>query len=187
MTARFKGRLVNASVGIQSGKPQITLETDETITGDMLDSLAKGEISVEIKPYRAKRSLDANAYCWVLLDKLSEALRLSKSEIYRMLIRDIGGNSEVICVLESAADKLCEGWMRNGIGWQTERFSSKLPGCVNVILYYGSSTYDSTQMSVLIDRVVEECKIQNIQTATPEEIANMKSLWESAERASKWA
>ena len=77
--------------------------------------------------------------------------------------------------------------MRNGIGWQTERFPSKLPGCVNVILYYGSSTYDSAQMSVLIDRIVEECKLQNIPTATPDEIENMKSLWESAERASKWA
>lgn len=187
MTARFKGRLVNASVGIQSGKPQITLETDETINGDILDEIAKGDISIEIKPYRAKRSLDANAYCWVLLDKLSATLKIPKTEIYRILIRDIGGNSEVICVMESAADKLREGWMRNGIGWQTERFPSKLPGCVNVILYYGSSTYDSAQMSALIDRIVEECKLQNIPTATPDEIENMKSLWESAERASKWA
>lgn len=187
MTARFKGRLVNASVGIQSGKPQITLETDETISGDILDEIAKGDISIEIKPYRAKRSLDANAYCWVLLDKLSATLKIPKTEIYRILIRDIGGNSEVICVMESAADKLCDGWMRNGIGWQTERFPSKLPGCVNVILYYGSSTYDSAQMSALIDRIVEECKLQNIPTATPDEIENMKSLWESAERASKWA
>ena len=66
---------------------------------------------------------------------------------------------------------------KNGIGWQTDRFPSKIEGCTNVILYYGSSTYDSAQMSRLLDLIVYDCKIQGIQTDTPEEIAKLKALW----------
>ena len=54
---------------------------------------------------------------------------------------------------------------------------SKLPGCVNVVLYYGSSTYDTAQMSRLIDNIIQDCKAQGIDTRTPEEVARMKEEW----------
>ena len=63
------------------------------------------------------------------------------------------------------------------LGWLTDAFPSKLPGCTNVILYYGSSCYDTKQMSRLIDLVVEDCKEQGIDTATPAEIALLKEEW----------
>ena len=59
-----------------------------------------------LKEYRP-RSLDANAYFWVLCDKLSEKTRISKERIYRNLIKEIGGNSETVCVQNKAVDKLC--------------------------------------------------------------------------------
>lgn len=133
----------------------------------------------EIKKTRKKRSLDANAYFFVLADKLSEVLNIPKEEIYRNYIKEIGGVSEMVCVKTEAVKKLCEGWQHNGLGWQTDTMPSKLKGCTNVILYYGSSTYDTAQMSRLIDRIVEDCKTQGIETKTPEEIANMLSLWGS--------
>ncbi len=133
----------------------------------------------ELKKTRKKRSLDANAYFFVLADKLSEVLNIPKEDIYRNYVKDIGGVSEIVCVKDAAVAKLCEGWRHNGLGWQTDTLPSKLKGCTNVILYYGSSTYDTAQMSRLIDRVVEDCKIQGIETKTPEEIANLLSLWES--------
>lgn len=133
----------------------------------------------ELKKIRKKRSLDANAYFFVLADKLSEVLNIPKEEIYRNYVKDIGGVSEIVCVKDEAVEKLCEGWRHNGLAWQTDTLPSKLKGCTNVILYYGSSTYDTAQMSRLIDRVVEDCKIQGIETKTPEEIANLLSLWKS--------
>ncbi len=139
----------------------------------------KDQYAVEIKQWRERRSLDANAYCWKLIGKLSEKLNIPPVDIYRGMIRDIGGNTEVVCVKESAAEKLCDGWGHNGIGWLTDTFPSKIEGCVNVILYYGSSTYDTAQMSRLIDLVVEECKAQGIETRTPKELENMLNLWEA--------
>jgi hypothetical protein len=132
----------------------------------------------EIERKRKKRSLDANAYFFCLADKLSESLNIPKTEIYRNYIKEIGGVSETVCVKSEAVEKLCEGWRHNGLGWQTDIVPSKIDGCTNVILYYGSSTYNTEQMSRLINLIVEDCKIQGIETRTPEEIANMLSLWE---------
>ena len=133
--------------------------------------------NVTIKQERKKRSLDSNAYAWVLMDKLAEKLRKPKTEIYREYIKDIGGNSETVCVLEKAAKKLCDGWSRNGLGWQTDQLPSKLDGCVNVVLYYGSSTYDTEQMSRLIDLIVEDCKLQGIETLPPDKLALLVEEW----------
>lgn len=146
-----------------------------------LDEMKDGKTyTLTVKEHRERRSLDANAYCWVLLDKLAEKLSLPKTDVYRRFIREIGGNSETVCVVEKAADKLCDGWNHNGIGWQTERMPSKIDGCVNVILYYGSSTYDTKQMSRLIDMVVEECKEHGIETLTPMELDRLKDRWGNA-------
>ena len=61
-------------------------------------------------------------------------------------------------------------WGHNGLGWIADTTESKLPGCTNVILYYGSSTYDKSQMARLIDNIVQDCKAVGIETATPAEI-----------------
>ena len=81
----------------------------------------------------------------MLLDRLSEKLRIPKEKIYRSLIRDVGGNCTTVCVQDKAVDKLTESWQNNGIGWVTDTMPSKLDGCKTVILYYGSSTYDTAQ------------------------------------------
>lgn len=137
---------------------------------------------VEIKESRKKRSLDANAYFWVLCDKLAEETRIPKAEIYRQAIRNIGGNSQIVCVPTAAVDKLRQGWAHNGIGWISDTEESKLPGCTNVILYYGSSAYDSFQMARLIDNIIQDCKAVGIETATPEEIDIMKARWDDAQK-----
>ena len=131
----------------------------------------------EIKEHREKRSLDANAFCWTLIDKLAQATRIPKTEIYRKAIKEIGGVSDVVCVQRKAAERLEKGWESNGIGWFSERSESRLDGCVNVTLYYGSSVYDTAQMSRLIDYIVEDCKSLGIETLSEEKLGAMKEEW----------
>ena len=140
-------------------------------------TMKQKKYALEITEYRERRSLDANAYCWALLGKLAEVLRIKKEDLYRQYIRDIGGNSETVCVPEQGAAKLVDGWRHNGIGWQAETMPSKIKGCINVTLYYGSSTYDTAQMSRLIDMVVQDCKDQNIETLPPDKLAGMMEEW----------
>lgn len=148
-----------------------------TLGGDVRpvwDKLHDKDVSVEIKQYREKRSLDANAYCWTLIDKIAAVMHLDKEEVYREAIRAIGGNSTIVCVQEIAVDALCNGWRDKGIGFQTEVMPSKIKGCKNVILYYGSSTYDTQQMCLLIDHVVQDAKALGIETMTPQELEALK-------------
>lgn len=132
---------------------------------------------VTVKKARKKRSLDSNAYAWVLMDKLAAHYRVPVTEVYRNFVREIGGNSEIICMMDGAVQTFCQGWEHNGIGWQTEVLPSKIEGCSNVKVYFGSSTYDTDQMSRLIELVVQECKSAGIETLTPEELARMMQEW----------
>ena len=132
----------------------------------------------EIVKAKKRRSLDANAYAWVLIDKIAEAVGLSKTEVYKEAIRDIGGNSEIICVKTEAADELCRGWRHNGLGWQTEQFPSAIDGYINVVLYYGSSFYSTKQMSTLIDRLIQDAKSLGIETMTPEKLSALLEGWD---------
>lgn len=137
----------------------------------------KKKYIIEVKQHREKRSLDANAYCWVLIDKLADKTGISKSEIYRNAIREISGNNEIVCVQSKAVEKLCMCWENHGLGWQTEAAESKLDGCTNVILYSGSSTYNTKQMSQLIDNIVQDCKAVGIETIPPNELQALKDGW----------
>jgi hypothetical protein len=161
------------------GSPIITLELNEKAPAmQMVDEFHNEEkLSIKISKYKKKRSLDANAYCWTLISKLAEKLNVPKTDIYRQAIKEIGGNSEVVCVQDKAVQSLCSGWERNGIGWQTETMPSKIEGCTNVLLYYGSSEYDTAQMSRLVNFISEECQLQNIELKSKEEVDSLLRQW----------
>lgn len=172
----MKGRLIDLAIGMD-GKQRITISVEGDLR-ETFDALHESDIDVEIKKFRKKRSLDANAYAWVLIDKLAAVMNLTKPEIYREMIRNIGGVSEIVCVKNEAVKSLCFGWSANGrLGWFADTFPSKIEGCTNVILYFGSSVYDTKQMSDLIDAIVFACHEHGIETATPEELAKYKEEW----------
>lgn len=156
----------------------ITLYTKDAAAAQaFMDSMETGKTyAAELVEERNRRSLDANAMAWLLIGKLSEVLGKPREEIYRHYIREVGV-SDVVCIKSEAAETMQAAWCKHGLGWLTDAFPSKLPGCTNVILYYGSSCYDTKQMSRLIDLVVEDCKEQGIETATPAELALLKEEW----------
>ena len=160
------GKLTNLR-RLFGGEWEITLSTKEDFS-QAFDDLKDNPVNVEIKKASAKRSRDANAFAWVLIDKIAEKMNISKVEVYRNAIREIGGVSEIVCIKDKAVDRLRSGWEKNGLGWQTETMPSKLPGCTNVILYYGSSTYDTSQMSRLLDLIIQEAEQQGIPTLRDE-------------------
>lgn len=173
----MKAKLIDHVV-LSNGLQRLTVETNEDCR-QQYDDLKDSDVSVTVTKYRKPRSLDANAYAWVLIDKLAAKMDLLKEEVYRELIRSIGGVSETVCVQDNAVEKLREVWTHNGIGWQIDTMPSKIPGCTNVILYYGSSAYDTKQMSSLIDAAVEACKYNGIETLPPDQLAALEAGWQS--------
>lgn len=143
------------------------LEFINTLDGDKDYELVIGKA-------KEKRSNDANAYFWTLINKLSGKINIPPVEIYRTYIKDVGGNYEVIPIREDAVETWIKVWQGRGLGWLCDIIGeSKLRGYMNVICYYGSSTYDTRQMTRLIDLCVQDCKENNIETLTPEELARM--------------
>lgn len=130
-------------------------------------------LDVTIKKFRKKRSLDANAYLWILLQELAVKLESSKEDIYRTFIKDYGSH-ETIPLRNDVVEKWCSNWSSKGIGWLTDNLGdSKLEGYTNIVNYYGTSTYDTAEMARLLDQVVEECKANGIETKSPEELERM--------------
>jgi len=142
---------------------------------------AKYPYTATIKQERPKRSKDANAYSWVLCQliakELSKEYPMSKDEVYEEQIRQ--SNYFVLQpILTKAVDKYVSIWENRGIGWKCEIVGkSKLDGYTNVRAYYGSSAYDSKEMSNHIDRLIVEAKELGIETLPPEELNRLVKEW----------
>ncbi len=138
------------------------------------------KLDIDIKKYRKKRSLDANAYCWVLCDKIAKEISkdgtiTTKEEIYKDAIKNIG-TFEPMIVEEKAFENFKRIWEKQGLGFLIQEVTRQNK-CVKVHCYYGSSTYDSKEMSLLIELLVEEAKQLNIEVKTEQEIESLLSTW----------
>jgi hypothetical protein len=175
-----KAKLIELTFTL-AGKQRLVLELEDDFRKKFA-KLQEHDVRVKITRYRNKRSLDSNSYAWVLMDKIAETTGVDKSTIYRQAIKEIGGVSDIIAVTDDAVDKFREGWSKQGIGWQTEILDSK-DGYKRVIVYYGSSTYDSEQMAALIDNLVQDAQALGIETLPPTEMARLQSQWEAKQNA----
>lgn len=169
------GKIIDISRDFKTMKPKITLLLDNNEV-ESIEELIDLKLNIELKKWYKKRSLDANGYAWVLLGKLQEVLNIPKESIYKDLIKNVG-DYEVIPIKNEVVEKFKNAWSRNGLGWVTETTKSKLEGYTNVIAYYGSSSYDTKQMARLIDLIIQECKQQNIEVITEEEVNSLLESW----------
>ena len=149
---------------------------------ELFDDLAGKDIKIDIKRYFKQRSLSANSYAWVLIDKIAEKMHVSKTFVYQMAIRDIGGVSQAVCVQTEKKDEIKRWWTSKGLGWQVDEMPSKLEGCTNLMLYCGSSEFDTKQMSALISSLVQEAEGLGIPTVTSKEYQAMLEKWGKNER-----
>ena len=127
------------------------------------------EYVCEIKQYRKKRSKTQNNYMWELLGELSQEMNIGAEELYQSYIKEVGIFRDIVLDRE-AVSTITTVWSAYGLGWFTE-IVDNVNDKATVRLYYGSSSYNSKQMSVLIDKVVQDCQAVGIETLTPQEIS----------------
>lgn len=139
---------------------------------------------LDIKEHRKKRSLDANAYAWVLIGRLADSMRITPVEVYRQAIQNIGGNFEILPIKDVAVDHFIKIWEAKGLGWPcVDMGPSRIFGYRNIRAYYGSSTYDTRQMSQLIDILVQDCKSLDIETLSEREQSLLVEKWGDTQSA----
>lgn len=169
---KLTGKINGLSQDYSSGKMILSLEINEQrdLLEGYVELTSREKLSIELKPFREKRSLNANAYLWKLIGELATVLKLGNEEVYRQYVRDLGVY-EIIPVKSEYVDRFCAAWRREGIGWLAEPMrDSKLAGYVNLMCFYGSSVYDQSEFSRLLNQVVDDCKAQGIQTEPQERI-----------------
>ena len=172
----MKGIIKSLVASFENKKGIVEIEISGEENFNELLSLKNDNKQVEITEHKELRSLDANAYLWVLLTKLQDKLKIPKEEIYKNYIQKIG-SAEIIPIKNEAVKRFRDAWHKNGLGWISETMKSKLDGFTNVIAYYGSSSYNTNEMSRLIDEVVKDCKEQNIETKSDSEIRSLIKQW----------
>ena len=155
-----------------SGKLVVSFTTEKRLA-EAFNNLPDKPLVLTVKEYRPKRSRDANAYFWTLCDKVAEKLNITKEEVYKEKIKECGV-FEIVPLKNEAVDRYTAMWGKNGLGWFCESMgASKIQGYTNVITYFGSSTYNSKEMSRITDSLMEDCKELGIQTVSPVELQKM--------------
>ena len=131
-----------------------------------------------VKEFRKKRSLDANAYAWVLIHALAKEIRIDPLEVYQQAVLAVGDNYTPMCVRQQDMERFVRSWESRGDGWQcVDRGQSSVEGCRTVFAYYGSSEFDTRQMSRLIDSLIQDCKALDIETMTPDKLTLLVEEW----------
>lgn len=170
---KITGKIVGANIDFRTGKPTVSFEINEKNDFKlMVDELKECErLSIEVKPYREKRSLNANNYAWKLLTEIADVLRTGKDEIYLEMLKRYG-QSEIFSVVSHIP-------FGEYVKYYEEAGESTLNGKLfkHYKVFKGSSEFDTREMSIFIDGIVSEAKELGIQTETPAEIARLKSLW----------
>lgn len=141
---------------------------------DELVKLGDTEVDIEIKKHRERRSLDANAYFHVLVDKISKAMRLSAEEVKHRLVCDYGSEGVYVRLPMTANIESFGVKYYRLLG---ESKGSRKP-CNDYLVYKPTHEMDRAEMARLIDGTVQEAKQLEIETRTPTELAEMMSLWE---------
>jgi len=178
--ATFKGK-IKETVLTYDKRLLLTIETHaNNLSYDTINEYNTNvdDYNITIEKYREPRSLNSNSYMWILCDKVADKINSTKEEVYKKAVREVGV-FEMLPIKNTALAEFKRRWASKGLGWFCEELrDSKLAGYTTVVAYFGSSTYNSKEMSRLLDYVVEECKGLGIDVRSPEEIEKMKRLWE---------
>lgn len=172
-----------ADVACMGATVEFTVVLDSLYRQDVFEVLNamysdKKAYTITIERLKRKRSLNANNYMWQLCQKIAEKVGATKETVYRKNIREVG-SFETVELISAGAARFIRRWQANGMGWIAEPLSER-NGYTTIIAYYGSSSYDTAEMSRLVEAVVEEAKALGVETMTPLELDRLKAAWKGS-------
>lgn len=172
---RFTGKLLSVNRDWRTGEYNIVFSVNEKSELSEIEKIQNlDKLSIEAKQYRAKRSLDANALLWACLSEIAVALRTDKWDVYLTMLKRYGKYT-YICVKPNIVEAVKAQWREcEEIG--TININGQ--EAVQLLCYFGSSTYDTKEMSVLIDGVISEMKEMGLQTPESKEVRRAMEEYE---------
>ena len=125
----------------------------------------------EVTRHYKKRSLDANAYCWVLCSKIADVVMATKDDIYLQMIHEYAPSMLIPVMAETEV----KGYFKYYKLFQTSTINGVPADYYKV--FKGSSDMNAYEMGKFIDHIIEEAKALDIETMTPSEIERLKEMW----------
>lgn len=154
---------------------QLVLKTSDPDAVKFAYNFKPGEY--QFTKAKKRRSLDANAYCWVLCTEIGKAVRMAKEEVYRRNIREVGDYTPLPIKAE-AVDEFKRIWAGHGIGWFVDVIDdSKIPGYKLCFAYQGSSVYDTSQMHRLLENLIQDAKSVGVDVISDREKSLLLEGW----------
>lgn len=170
----MRGRLIDLSFG-RNRKQRITVEIDGDFRTEF-DRLKDAELHIEIKKYRKRRSLSANAYFHVLVNKIAAERGGSDDETkawlvceYGALAKDAEGMTVGFKLPVSVDVSTIYPYVKC---FDTREENGRLFHCY--LVYKQTRLMDSKEMARLIDGAIEVARELGIETDTPEQIVRYK-------------
>ena len=185
---KFTGFLKEPIIDYITGKITILFEPCEDFREAYEYLKGCGKLTLEIKKYKAKRSLDANAYYWVILTKFARALGMTNAEAHNMMLCWYGQlelfDEKAVCMTIPDTEE-SEKKVKNSSEYHLRPTSQVREGNDGVMyrtykLLRGSSTYNTEEMARLISGLIEQCKeagIPDAEIASPNEKRILKERY----------
>lgn len=171
-----KGQL--EAVNGMGGRTIFALSTGAENAAAELEKLKGKELKIKVVQYRKGRSLSANALFWHCVDEIAKALRRDRWSVYLSLLRDYG-KSTYICVKPSMVDAVKKQW-RGSMELGTLEIRGQK--AIQMQVFFGSSTYDTAEMSRLIDGTIDEMRELGLDPPMPQDIQTALEQWWKEER-----
>ena len=167
---KTQGRLTGIQVPFRSEKAVISFE----VTADPADveRYKDKELDITIVRHSKKRGLAANAMLWACLGEIAAAARTDNWSAYLYMLERYGKYSTILIKAE-ALPELRRVWRETRVVGERE------DGMVEVLCFYGSSTYTTEEFSRLLDGVVSDMKELGL---TPPPSREMQAALEELER-----
>lgn len=169
-----KGKLSGLDRNLLEGVTTFTITTRSKEAAEELERLKDKDLRIKVVQYRQKRSLSANALLWHCIGRISEATRADKWDVYLKLLREYG-KFTFVCVQPHMVDAVKSQW-REAQVWNSVDIDGRK--AVQMICYFGSSSYNTAEMSRLIDGALEEMRDLNLDLPMEQDVRAALEQWE---------
>lgn len=170
----FAGEIRNISTDWASGETQITFSVRDKAALIEADSLRDSVLSIKADKYRKKRTTNANALMWTMIGQIANKLNADKWEIYLRMLKRYGQYT-YICVKPRVVEAMKLQWRECEVLGDIEINGEK---AVQMLCYFGSSTYNTQEFSKLLEGIKEEMIELCIQPPASEEMRRSLEEWE---------
>ena len=179
------GRFVTAAVGLDGTLTATFQINDKESVLTELNKFAQRAddlLSISVRKHRKKRSLDANSMFWSCINKIASKTGRDSWDVYLMML-EMYGQFTYIRVREDAVERIKSQWREcKEVGFEEFKDGARY---VEMICYYGSSTYDTKEFSILLDGVISSLKDLGLQVPATKDVQRSIEAWEASYKMRK--